>query len=308
MKWQKRGLILLPQNSNTWMKTHAQVPTPLGHGDFIRVYFSSRPERSLSLTTFVDLEAQEPARVLQVHEKPILELGKPGTFDEHGIMPSCAVEQAGEVYLYYSGWSRAASVPYTNSTGLAISQDGGSTFKKVSDGPILSKSLHDPYSATSPCVIKDGNDWHMWYCSGTGWLKIQDKYEHIYDIKYAHSSDGIIWHPSGQTMIQARNEGEAITRPFVIKKDGHYHMWFCYRGSQDFRDGTDAYRIGYASSVDAFHWQRDDEKAGITPSKDGWDSKMIAYPSVLLHSDRMYMFYNGNGFGSDGFGYAVLEK
>ena len=173
------------------MKTHAQVPTPLLGEGILRVYFSSRPERALSLTTFVDLDAADPSKVLRGNPTPILELGKPGAFDEHGIMPSCAVMNNGAVYLYYSGWSRATSVPYVNSTGLAVSEDGGQTFKKVSDGPILSKGLNDPYSATSPVVLKEGNAWHMWYCSGTGWLMIDGKYEHTYDIKYASSQDGI---------------------------------------------------------------------------------------------------------------------
>ena len=290
------------------MKTHAQVPTPLDCGDVIRVYFSSRPEKSMSQTTFVDLDAKDPSKVLYVNPEPILELGSPGTFDEHGIMPSCAVRDGDKVYLYYSGWSRAGSVPYTNSTGLAISADDGKTFKKVSAGPILAKNFYDPYSATSPCVLKNSDGWHMWYCSGTGWLKVGEKYEHIYDIKYAHSQDGILWAPTGDVAIETEKEGDALTRPYVIQCDGLYHMWFCYRGSRDFRDGVDAYRIGYASSRDLTSWQRDDPQSGISPSVSGWDAKMIAYPSIVESQRRTYMFYNGNGFGADGFGCAVLVK
>src|SRR4030095_1376833 len=230
------------------MKTHAQVPTPLAFDGFIRVYFSSRPEWNVSLTAFVDLDADDPAKILRVKPSPVLKLGKPGTFDEHGIMPSCAIRSEDVVFLYYSGWSRTASVPYNNSTGLGISKDGGETFEKVSEGPILGKSLHDPYSATSPVVLKDGNAWHMWYCSGTAWLMINGKYEHTYNIKYARSSDGITWTPLGKPMIEQRTKYEAITRPFVLKTADGYHMWFCYRGSFSFRQGEDAYRIGYAYS------------------------------------------------------------
>lgn len=289
------------------MNTHAQVPTPLVCDGFIRVYFSSRPERNLSLTTFVDLDIENLTKVLYINPDPILELGKPGTFDEHGIMPSCAVRDGNKVYLYYSGWSRATSVPYTNSTGLAISVDGGKTFSKISEGPILGKSQYDPYSATSPCVLKDGKEWHMWYCSGTGWVKINDKFEHTYDIKYAHSSDGIVWVPFRDAVIGQKTEFEAITRPFVIKGTDGYHMWFCYRGSQDFRDGRDAYRIGYAYSEDLQCWQRDDDNTEIDLSDSGWDSKMLAYPSITIYKTHMFMFYNGNGFGADGFGLATLD-
>ena len=304
MSWHKRGLIFRPSESE-WMQTHAQVPTPLVGDGFIRVYFAARPNRRLSLTTYVDLEIDDPTNILRVNPNPILELGKPGTFDEHGIMPSCAIRDENRVLLFYSGWSRADSIPYNNSTGLAISEDGGASFKKISEGPILSKSQHDPYSATSPCVLKDGDDWHMWYCSGTGWLDVNGKFEQTYDIKYAHSSDGVCWRPHGQPSVPQHNQYEALTRPFVVKQPNGYDMWFCFRGSHDFRDGTDAYRIGYAHSDDLRDWHRADELAGIAPSEAGWDSKMIAYPSVVTTSSAMLMFYNGRDFGREGFGYAI---
>ncbi|HET6893450.1 MAG TPA: hypothetical protein VFH31_20295 [Pyrinomonadaceae bacterium] len=306
MKWQKQGLVFSPNGTAGWMKTHAQVPTPLLCDGFIRVYFSSRPERTLSLTSFVDLDSNNPSRILRLNPNPILEPGKPGTFDEHGIMPSCAVRDGNKIFLYYSGWSRAISVPYINSTGLAISEDGGETFSKISEGPILTRSSHDPYSATSPTVLREGVDWHMWYCSGTGWLEIDGKNEHTYDIRHARSSDGINWTPSPQAALCQRTEYEAITRPTVLKIAQRYHMWFCYRGSRNFRDGEDAYRIGYAYSEDLEQWHRDDHQAGIDPSSQGWDSKMVAYPAVVVANNQTFMFYNGNGFGLDGFGYATL--
>jgi len=55
-------------------------------------------------------------------------------------------------------------------------------------------------------------------------------------------------------------------------------------------------------------WNREDEKAGIDVSKEGWDSKMIAYPYIVKTSNKVLMFYNGNGFGTSGFGYAYLES
>jgi hypothetical protein len=55
-------------------------------------------------------------------------------------------------------------------------------------------------------------------------------------------------------------------------------MWFCYRGSNDFRDGADSYPLGYAWSENLLDRTRQDELAGIAVSPDGWDSKMLAYP------------------------------
>jgi hypothetical protein len=88
-----------------------------------------------------------------------------------------------------------------------------------------------------------------------------------------------------------------------------YRMWFCFRGRAGFRTSKgSAYRIGYAESRDGIAWVRDDSRCGIVSSEAGWDSEMIAYPHVVSHSGRTYMFYNGNGFGRSGFGYAVMER
>lgn len=308
MKWIKQGKIFSVKNNFDWMNSHAQIPTVLVLKDRLRVYFSTRTIPTESKTTFLDLDIKDPKNILYIHDKPILANGKDGTFDEHGVMPAGVVKKENNVYLYYSGWSQRHSVPYSNLTGLAISHDNGITFEKIGDGPVLSTNIYEPYSATSPCVFIENNIFHMFYCSGTNWIKKGDKYEHTYDIKYAYSKDGIHFVQNGKSIIKPKNEKEAITRPVVLKKNSIYHMYFCYRGSDDFRDGKDAYRIGYAWSEDLKTWQREDEKAGIDVSEDGWDNKMIAYPYIVETDYGTYMFYNGNGFGQSGFGYAVLKE
>jgi hypothetical protein len=66
--------------------------------------------------------------------------------------------------------------------------------------------------------------------------------------------------------------------------------------------------MGYARSTDLRTWQRDDDAAGIEVSESGWDSKMLAYPCVVETPGGILMFYNGNGFGASGFGWAKLEE
>jgi hypothetical protein len=85
-------------------------------------------------------------------------------------------------------------------------------------------------------------------------------------------------------------------------------MWYCYRDSEDFRDGRGAYRMGYAESRDGIGFERLDTRVGIDVAPEGWDSTMICYPCVVEVDGRTLMFYNGNGFGQTGFGYAVLEE
>ena len=95
---------------------------------------------------------------------------------------------------------------------------------------------------------------------------------------------------------------EAVARPYVIKEDNKYKMWYSYR--EQFSE----YRIGYAESSDGISWDRFDDKVGIDVSSYGWDSEMIAYPCVFDHNDDRYMLYNGNTLGKDGIGLAVMKK
>lgn len=305
MPWIGRKLIYRPTGEGGWMRSHAQVPTVLVKADRFRVYIAARPERTLSLPTYVDLDLGDPTRVLYVHPEPLLEPGKPGTFDEFGVMPSCVVEQDGLVYLYTTGWMRGITVPYLNAVGLAVSRDGGHSFERLFEGPVVDRTAEEPYSAMSPYVLRRRGVWHMWYSSGTGWFDAGGKLEPIYLIKYARSRDGLRWQRPNLTCIPGKTPDEANTRPAVLFERGRYHMWFSYRGSRDFRGGAGSYRIGYAHSANGTEWVRDDDRAGIAPAPAGWDSEMVCYPQIVDSPQGRLMFYNGNEFGAGGFGYAV---
>jgi hypothetical protein len=86
-------------------------------------------------------------------------------------------------------------------------------------------------------------------------------------------------------------------------------MYFCCRQAHGFRmQSSNAYRIGYACSSDLTNWVRDDDKAGIDISADGWDSEMQCYPHAFALDGKIYMLYNGNEFGRFGFGLAMLDE
>lgn len=304
--WVKKGILFSPNGQGNMINSHAQIMAPIVIEDKLRIYFSSRPKPNMTLPFYADFDLDN-FKLLHLNTDPILKLGKPGTFDEHGIMPSCVIKNNSDIYLYYSGWQQSVGVPYNNYTGLAISNDNGNTFRKYSDAPILDRNNSELYSATSPYVLKEKGLWHTWYSSGTGWHEENGKLEHTYDLKYAYSKDGKKWHQEGKIGIKSYNEHEALCKPAIIKLDNIFFMWFSYRGSKGFRDGSDSYRIGMAYSDDLINWERDDKASGIEISENGWDSKMIAYPSIIKIKNDYYMFYNGNSFGKYGFGYAVLN-
>jgi hypothetical protein len=301
MLWTKRGLIFEPPRHLGWMHSHAALPFADPLDERIRVYFSGRDRDGRAQIGFWEVDIRNPQAVLRVSDQPVIAPGRLGTFDDSGVTNSWLVNYGEKKYLYYSGWARGVTVPFYLFVGLAISEDGGLHFHKVSDAPILERVPMDPYLTASPCVLVEEGLWRMWYVSGTSWEAEEAGPKHYYHIKYAESADGIRWDRKGIVCVDYRSPSEfAIARPCVLKEGGIYKMWYSCRGT--------GYVIGYAESQDGKSWRRLDSEAGIQPSDSGWDSEMIEYPHVFDYGAGRYMLYNGNGFGRTGIGLAVMEE
>ncbi|TDI80063.1 MAG: hypothetical protein E2O79_09580 [Caldithrix sp.] len=302
MEWIKKGLIFEPNGGLDWMKSHAAIPFAQNiDGDLFRVYCTGRDSEGRSQIGSFEIVLDDSKDFRGISENPAIELGSLGSFDDRGLTSSWVEESNDKLYQYYSGWSLGVTVPFYFYIGLAISEDGGKTFQKVSESPVLGRNEVDPYLTASPCILIENNTWRMWYVSGVGWEMDNGEPKHYYHIKYAESRDGINWHRTGKVCIDFDSEDEyAIARPCVIKDRDIYKMWYCYRGN--------VYRIGYAESEDGLDWERKDDAAGIFPSEEGWDSEMVAYPFVFKHGDELFMMYNGNGYGKSGIGLAVLSN
>jgi hypothetical protein len=301
MPWEKLGLIFPPKPLYSWLNSHAAIPVVDRVSDErYRVYFSGRDVQGRAQIGYFELEIGASWNVLSVSAEPVIGLGPLGAFDDNGITAACIVTNAGRKYQYYTGWTLGVTVPFYFYIGLAVSDDDGRSFQKVSPAPILERNAIDPYLTASPCVLVEEDRWRMWYISCTKWTIENDKPKHYYLVKYAESADGIYWERTGHVCIDfASSEEYALARPVVIKDRDLYKMWFSYRGA--------AYHIGYAESRDGLAWERKDHIAGLTPSPTGWDSEMVEYGCVFDHRGERYMLYNGNGYGATGIGLAVLR-
>ena len=308
-RWEKRGRIFAADGRYPWMMSHAQVPLVEDvSSDSLRIYFGTRDQMNRTVTSYCEVSADDPSKVLYVHDRPILELGELGCFDDSGVMPSWIVNHNGLKYFYYIGWNVGTTVPYRNSIGLAVSTDGGTTFTRAFKGPVLDRTRDEPHFCATPCVLVEEGLWRMWYLSCVRWEWYDGRAEPYYHIKYAESKDGVTWDKRGIVAIDFKTAEEGgLVRPCVIRRHEGYRMWYSFRDGRDFRISKQhSYRIGYAESVNGLDWMRKDEEVGIGVSETGWDSEMIAYPFVHQASNgRTYLFYNGNGFGRSGFGYAV---
>jgi len=223
-------------------------------------------------------------------------------------MPCSVVRRDDKLWMYYVGWSRTRGVPWHAAIGLAVSADEGVSFTRIGQGPIISRSVDEPFVHGSPTVLEHEGRWHMWYLAGTKWVATGAGAESIYTLRHAESEDGIRWERDARPCIAVRHENECQARPALLRHDGRWHMWFSCREGTDFRTPARGYRIGYAQSSDLRDWQRDDALAGLERSTQGWDSEMVSYPSLLAVDGRVLMFYCGNQMGHAGFGVAELGE
>lgn len=318
MRWHKLGKIFDPTlfKLPNGCEQFAQSPQALVFDDFVRIYFSTRAVsqdngKYLSHIAFVEMR-KNLSDIIRVSEKTVIPLGGLGCFDEHGIFPMNVLRHDDKVYGYTCGWNRRVSVSVDTAIGLAISRDDGLTFQRISAGPVLAASLHEPCLVGDCFVTLIDSLFHMWYIFGTGWKRyatdaIPDR---TYKIGHATSADGIEWvkEEARQIIPDRLGPDESQALPTVIEISGRYHLFFCYRESFDFRQGKGrGYRIGHAWSDDLADWRRDDEHPLLEGSPGEWDSDMQCYPHVFECNGKIYLLYNGNQFGRHGFGLAVLE-
>jgi predicted GH43/DUF377 family glycosyl hydrolase len=284
------------------MISHASNPT-VEHieNSLHRVYFGCRDAANRGSIASFDFDLADPSQVFNRSQAPIVSPGSIGTFDDSGIsMGSIVRLEDGRRFLYYVGWNLGVTVPWRNSIGLAIAENGSDHFDRYSLAPILDRNQIDPYSLSYPWIVRvRPNEWLMYYGSNLNWGKTENDMKHV--IKIASSRDGISWIRDGEIAIALASPEEiGISRPCVVKDDNLFKMWYSYRAG--------AYRIGYAESLDGHTWKRMDHYAGIDVSESGWDSASISYGCVFDYNGQRYMLYNGNDYGRTGIGLASLAE
>lgn len=301
MRWRKRGLIYGPDGFRPWAKHSALTPTPvLLNSVTIRVYAGFRDEKGVSRIGYVDVDAKNPSIVKKVSDKPALDVGIPGTFDDNGVILGDIIKQRDRLRMYYVGFQLVEKVKFLAFTGAADSTDGGESFQRISKVPIMDRSDEALYIKAIHSVMIENGTWKVWCGVGSSWEFIGGKPYPKYNSYFYVSDDGITFPAEGLKCFDFKRGEYRLGRPRVIKTGAIYRMFYT-RGTK-----AGEYLPGYAESKDGVHWERLDTQLGIEPSSSGWDSKSLCYPSLIEYKNTTYMFYNGNDMGRGGFGYAEL--
>ena len=228
--------------------------------------------------------------------------------------------------MYYCGWlygGRPTGQRLPNTTGVAISEDAGKTWRHHHPHPIIPNDRPYDQSATgSVWVIHDparsAAPFRMYY---TAIGKYSDAPAGVktghgpnipeIGIAYAESDDGLNWRkPVDHLLVKPRNFGvepyEYIcSKPCIIDRGPaggaeRYHLFVCTFGY--------AYRVHRLVSADGLDWKwrprvGPDGELGI--GKTGaFDDVMRTYPAVVAHGNGLRCWFTGNSFGRTGMGYA----
>lgn len=345
--WVKRGVILAPGFAGPSSAKLVSVPSvvKLKNGR-LRMYFWAAdgmpPWHGRHIILAAECSPQNPFVWDLVSSTPMVGPSAEGNIRDHGVgFPYVLARDDGPWLMYYGAWgSWAPPEQASNRTGLAISRDEGITWDVIREAvlPLGKPGSYDAGLTGSVVVTREAPDqYFMWYTAGERYVRFGERNRGIVHVGAATSRDGITWEKRERPAIEARLDRvepyeAVVSKPFVLKVDGVYHMWFSvysmspgsrpndhagpYRREKD-EDRSNwkaitraerGYRIEHASSVDGINWKRDADKPVLALTPGGFDSKNQSYPMVVDMGSQLWMFYVGDEFGSTGIGLATLDK
>lgn len=304
MRCIKRDKIFEWTNQNDWWKSHTMAPSAVYWKGKIRVFIGAWDDNPVSRITYVDLNPNDPTKIIKVKDdKPVLDIGENGMFDDNGVFPAHASVIDGKIFLYYTGFQTGCKVPHYNFGGLAVSEDG-ETFTRVSKAPILDRADEGLLVRAGQSTIFEDGVYRSTYSIGNGFVNVGGKQRPTYDVCYQESYNGIDYSNEGNKIVECDHSVEhGLGRPQILKIKETYYTFYTRR-MIDMQ-----YFIGCAKSTDCINWIRDEEVfKDLKHSENDFDSKMIYFPSVVYvpDTDKYLLFYCGNDFGKTGIGYCEL--
>ena len=258
MKIKKLGFVYKPDGSVTAWNSHCMAPSPIKYSDeVIRVFMGGWSESGISSIYYLDIDIANPLNVLGISQRAILGSGRDGCFDENGVFPGHAFDIGnGLIYLYYTGFQLGHKIRHYNFGGLAISEDGGDTFKRYSEAPVMDRADEGLFVRAGQSIERsDEGGFHMLYSAGSSWHMCNGEMRPVYDIYYQATRDGIAIEKHGDRILSCDLSIEhGLGRPQIIKLGEYFYAFYTRRIIKDMK-----YYIGAARSKDCRMWNRVDD-------------------------------------------------
>lgn len=172
---------------------------------------------------------------------------------------------------------------------------GDERWTPYAGNPVLipSPGSWDSLNVRKPCVIKDGDEFRMYYTGNSGGSAPS--------IGLATSHDGVTWTKyAGNPVLQAGADWDAsgVQSPAVLKVGDVYHLWYVNGQSN---------LVGYATSSDGVAWNKRHDPV-MRPEPGDWEEPYIQGIHVVSETNGFLLYYGsgqiGVAFSDDGLGWA----
>lgn len=219
--------------------------------------------------------------------------------------------------LYFCAWGRTRNGHLPNSTGVALSDDAGRTWRYYDRKPILPFDRPcDSAGTGSVWVLHENGRFRMYYTAIGSYGPKPDGVQTGHGdripqigIAYAESADGLHWEkPLDDWLVKPRGFGvepyEYIcSKPALVKDATGYTLWVNTFGT--------AYRVHRLTSPDGLTWTwaprvGPEGELGVGASG-AFDSRQRSYPCVVRETNELRCWFTGNHFGDTGMGYCVAS-
>ena len=307
MQWEKLGLIWNASDHLPWGSMGTLTPTPYSMGNgTIRVYCGIRDKHGVGRIGYFDVQEDQPSKVIGFSKDPILDIGIPGSFDDNGMLLGDIIKVGDSLRMYYVGFQLATKAKFLAFGGLAISEDGGDSFSRFSNAPIIDRDDGGLFiRAIHGIRALEGGGFKIWFSEGSSWEMIDGKPYPNYSIATMDSADGLTFaRNAGKPIKLQRPDEYRLGRSRVFSLSPNRHILTFTYGKP-----TGEYESGYAESSDLINWERKDDW-GLYPGAHSFDSRHLAYPALIkTKNGDIYCFYNGDDMGNGGIGVAkLIEK
>ena len=280
-------------------------PNPiLLENGLLRIYGGVRDSKGVSRIHYVECDPKDPSKILNFSKDCVLDIGLPGNFDDNGVVPTIVrMVSKNEIWMYFAGYQIPKNVKFLAFGGLAISKDGGETFTRFQSNPVMDRENGEEFFRVPHSMMfsSDRNIWQVWYGGGNSFIQQEGKSSPSYDIRYCESLDGVVFPPGKIVLTFVDVDETRIGRPFVIKSDNQFEMYFARYTAKE------TFRLTRAFSTDGIKWERDDSNIFLGEVDSQYDSKMASYPSIYQHENTEYLIYNGNDYGQTGYCWAIRQ-
>ncbi len=273
------GNPLFPAAPGTWRESQTANPDLLLFCETYFLYFRGQQGGHDRIGVATVPRGSFDGVTWRLAEKPVIDVGPKGSWDETHVLDPASIEVDGRVFLYYTAVSARAD----RAVCLAISDDGVN-FHKYAQNPVV--------IGGAPEVVRNGKKFFLYYWkkkpAGTG-----------YQIHCATSTDGCNFQEASPDPILPAGppgswDSHTTETPRIFTENGLYYMVYC--GSDRHNDyPADA---GLATSRDLIHWTKYSGNPIFSRGAEGaWDEGAIWFTTVEKVNGVYYMWYEGYGGG-----------